>query len=417
MVKRRVVITGLGILAPNGNGKDAYWDALINGRSGIKRITSFDPSPFSTQFAGEVKCFDPGDYFDPRLVKRSARFCHFGVATAKMAVKDADIDISREKSSRCGVCFGTTIGAENDIYEHQHRRFLEFGPKAVGRYTAPEVTPHVATGYICSELKITGPNSTLSSGCSSGLDIVNWGYSMIKGGDVDMAVVGCADSMIFPFAMSTFSSLGILSKRNEEPEKASRPYDNDRDGLVASEGGVSIVVEDLNHALERDANIYAEIVSYATACEAQDVFHVELNGKTLFTALKQALINGKIRGEEIDYICAHGNAIPSYDLAETNAFKTFFGDHAYNIPISSIKSMTGHAFAAAGGFQVVAASLGLKNGIIPPTINLDVPDPLCDLDYVPHSARYCSMDTALINTHSVGGTHAVLVLKKYPQVN
>ncbi len=414
MMTRRAVITGLGILAPNGNGKDTYWNALVNGRSGIKRITSFDPSPFSTQIAGEVKDFDPCDYFDPKLVKRSARFTHFGVATAKMAVADSGINLNRENSNRCGVCFGTTIGAENDIYEQQHKRFLELGPKAVGRYTAPEVTPHVATGYICAELNISGPNSTLSSGCSTGLDIVNWGYSMIKKGEVDVAVVGCADSMIFPFAMSGFCSLGILSKRNEEPEKASRPYDRDRDGLVTSEGGVSLVIEELNHALQRDANIYAEIASYATACEAQDVFHVELGGQTLVSALQQALITGKIRGDEIDYICAHGNAIPSYDLAETNAFKTFFGNHAYNIPISSIKSMTGHAFAAAGGFQVVATSLGLKHGIIPPTINLDEPDSLCDLDYVPHNARYFSMDTALINTHSVGGTHAVIVLKKFP---
>ena len=236
---------------------------------------------------------------------------------------------------------------------------------------------------------------------------------MIKKGEVDVAVVGCADSTIFPFAMSGFCSLGILSKRNDEPEKASRPYDKNRDGLVASEGGVSIVVEELNHALNRDANIYAEVVSYATSCEAQDVFHVELSGQALFSALQQALIAGKVNKEEIDYICAHGNSIPSYDLAETNAFKTFFEDRAYRIPISSIKSMTGHAFAAAGGFQVVATSLSLKNGIIPPTINLDEPDPLCDLDYVPHNARYFTMDTALINTHSVGGTHAVLVLKKF----
>lgn len=410
---RRAVITGLGILAPNGNGKDAYWNALINGRSGIRRIASFDPSPFSTQIAGEVKGFDPCDYFDPKLVKRSARYTHFGVATSKMAVTDSGIDLSRENSDRCGVCFGTTIGAENDIYEQQHKRFLELGPKAVGRYTAPEVTPHVVTGYICAEFNISGPNSTLSAGCSTGLDTVNWGYSMIKRGEIDVAVVGCADSMIFPFAMSGFCSLGILSKRNEEPEKASRPYEKDRDGLVVSEGGVSLVIEELNHALQRDATIYAEIASYATACEAQDVFHVELGGKTLFSALQQALMSGKIRGDEIDYICAHGNAVPSYDLAETNAFKTFFGNHAYKIPISSIKSMTGHAFAAAGGFQVVATSLGLKQGIIPPTINLDVPDVLCDLDYVPHHARYFSMDTALINTHSVGGTHAVLVLKKF----
>jgi 3-oxoacyl-[acyl-carrier-protein] synthase II len=415
MMTRRVVITGLGILAPNGNGKEAYWDALLNGQSGIKRIVSFDPSPFSTQIAGEVKGFNPCAYFDSKFVKRSARFVHFGVATSKMAVADSDIDLSKENRDRCGVCFGTTIGAENDIYEQQHRKFLEFGPKAVGRFTAPEVTPHAATGYICSELKITGPNSTLSSGCSTGLEVVNWGYKMVKSGEVDVAIVGSADTPIFSFTLSALCSLDILSKRNAEPEKASRPYDKDRDGMVVSEGGASIAIEELNHALDRGANIYAEIVSYATSCEAQDVFHVEMTGQTLVSALEQALIAGKVSKEEIDYICAHGNAIRSYDVAETNAFKAFFGNHAYKIPISSIKSMTGQAFAAGGGFQVVATSLSLKNGIIPPTINLDAPDPLCNLDYVPHHARRFSLDTALINSHSVGGSHAVLVLKKYSE--
>ena len=415
MITRRVVITGLGILSPNGNGKDAYWNALINGRSGIQRITYFDPSDFSTQIAGEVKNFDPRDYFEPKLVKRSARFTHFGVATAKMAVEDSGIDLSKENRTRCGVCFGTTIGAENDIYEQQHRKFLEFGPKAVGRFTAPEVTPHAATGYICSELKITGPNSTLSSGCSTGLEVVNWGYKMVKSGEVDVAIVGSADTPIFSFTLSALCSLDILSKRNAEPEKASRPYDKDRDGMVVSEGGASIAIEELNHALDRGANIYAEVISYATSCEAQDVFHVEMTGQTLVSALEQALIAGKVSKEEIDYICAHGNAIRSYDVAETNAFKAFFGNHAYKISISSIKSMTGQAFAAGGGFQVVATSLSLKNGIIPPTINLDAPDPLCNLDYVPLHARRFTMHTALINSHSVGGSHAVLVLKKYSE--
>lgn len=413
MISRRVVITGLGILAPNGNGKDAYWDALINGRSGIKRIASFDPSPFSTQIAGEVKNFDPCDYFDPKFVKRSAKFVHFCVAAAKMAVVDSGIDFSKENRDRCGVCFGTTIGAENDIYERQHRRFLEGGPVAVNPFTAPEVTPHVATGYICSELKISGPNSTLSSGCSTGLDVVEWGYKMIKQGEIDLAVVGSADAMIFPFAMATFCSLGILTKRNDEPEKASRPYDASRDGMVPSEGGVAIVVEELHHALDRGAGIYAEVVSYASSCEAQDVFQVDMSGQALVFALKQALVAGKIGLEGIDYICAHGNAIPDYDVAETNAFKALFGERAYKIPISSVKSMTGQAFAAGGGFQVVATSLSLKNGIIFPTINLDAPDPRCDLDYVPHEARRFTMDTALMNSHSVGGTHAVLVLRKY----
>lgn len=413
MATRRVVITGLGILAPNGNGKDAYWDALVNGISGIKRIASFDPSPFSTQIAGEVKGFDPSDYLDPKYIKRTARFVHFGIATSKMAIADADINLNKENRDRCGVCFGTTIGAENDIYEQQYRRYLESGPAAVRRLTAPELTPHVATGYICSELKITGPNSTMSSGCSTGLEVVNWGFKMIKRGEVDMAIIGCSDTPIFPFPLSALCSLGILSKRNEAPEKASRPYDKDRDGMVLSEGGASIIMEELNHAQDRGANIYAEIASYASTAEGQDVVQADVTGNALVSALEQALIAGKIRPEEVDYICAHGNAMPSYDVAETNAFKAFFGNHAYAIPISSVKSMTGQSFAAGGGFQVVATSLCLKHGFVTPTINLDTPDPLCDLDYVPHHARRFSVGTALINSHSVGGTHAVLVLKKY----
>lgn len=413
MATRRVVITGLGILAPNGNGKDAYWDALVNGISGIKRIASFDPSPFSTQIAGEVKGFDPSDYLDPKYIKRTARFVHFGIATSKMAIADADINLNKENRDRCGVCFGTTIGAENDIYEQQYRRYLESGPAAVRRLTAPELTPHVATGYICSELKITGPNSTMSSGCSTGLEVVNWGFKMIKRGEVDMAIIGCSDTPIFPFPLSALCSLGILSKRNEAPEKASRPYDKDRDGMVLSEGGASVIMEELNHAQDRGANIYAEIASYASTAEGQDVVQADVTGNALVSALEQALIAGKIRPEEVDYICAHGNAMPSYDVAETNAFKAFFGNHAYAIPISSVKSMTGQSFAAGGGFQVVATSLCLKHGFVTPTINLDTPDPLCDLDYVPHHARRFSVGTALINSHSVGGTHAVLVLKKY----
>jgi 3-oxoacyl-[acyl-carrier-protein] synthase II len=413
MITRRAVITGLGILAPNGKGKDEYWDALIHGRSGIKRITFFDPSFLSTQIAGEVKDFDPCDYFDQKLVKRTARFTHFGVAAAKMALADSNLDLNKENRDRCGACFGTTVGAENDIYERQHRKFLEHGPNAVNRLTAPELTPHVTTGYICSALKITGPNSTLSSGCSTGLDVVNSGYKMIKRGEVDVIIVGSSDAPIFPFPMSALCSLGILSKRNNEPEKASRPYDKGRDGMVLSEGGAAIVIEELNHALHRDADIYAEIISYASTCEAQEVVQSDISGHALVSALEQALVMGKITREEVDYICAHGNAIPSYDVAETNAFRTFFGNRAYRIPISSVKSMTGQSFAAAGGFQVVATCLSLKYGIIPPTINLDVPDPLCDLDYVPYHARYFTADTALINSHSVGGTHAVLILKKY----
>ncbi|MCF6148584.1 MAG: beta-ketoacyl-[acyl-carrier-protein] synthase family protein [Candidatus Kuenenia sp.] len=412
-MERRVVITGLGILAPNGNGKEEYWDALANGRSGIKRIASFDPSFLHTHIAGEVKNFDPCEYFAEKYVKRSARFTHFGVAAAKMAIKDSGIDLERENRDRCGVCFGTTIGAENEIYERQYKRFLDGGLKAVNRLTAPELTPHVTSGYICSELKITGPNSTLSSGCVTGLDIVNWGFRMIRQGEIDMAVAGCADAPIFPFPMSALNSLGILSKRNDEPEKASRPYDKDRDGMVLSEGGATLVMEELEHALNRDADIYAEIVSYASTSEAQEIVQSDVSGNALIIAMEQALNKGKIYKEEVDYICAHGNAIPSYDIAETNAFKAFFGDYAYHIPVSSIKSMTGQSFAAGGGFQVVAGCLSLKNGIIPPTINLDVPDPCCDLDYVPNYARYTSMNAILINAHSVGGTHSVLLLKKY----
>ncbi|MDR4509990.1 MAG: beta-ketoacyl-[acyl-carrier-protein] synthase family protein [Candidatus Brocadiaceae bacterium] len=413
MMKRRVVITGLGILAPNGIGKEAYWDAIINGRSGINRISSFDPSSFTTQIAGEVENFDPKDYVDSRMVARCGRFTHFGIAASRMATADAGIDFSKENKERCGVCFGTTLGPNNDVYETQHRKFISSGPLSVGRLTPVEITPHVTTGYICSDLHIAGPNSTLTSGCSTGLDVMGWGHKMIQQGKIDVAVIGCADTPIFPFILSALCNLGILSRSNKEPEKASRPYDKRRDGMVLSEGGVSIVLEELHHALDRGADIYAEVLSFASTCDAQDIVNADTGGQALISAMEEVLVSGRVGKEEIDYICAHGNSMPSYDIAETNAFKAFFGERSYRIPVSSIKSMTGQSFAAGGGFQVVATSLSLKNGFVPPTINLDEPDPLCDLDYVPHEARRFSMETALINSHSVGNTHAALVLRRF----
>ncbi len=411
--RRRAVITGLGIIAPNGIDKDSYWHSLTNGISGIAKITAFDPTKYTTQIAGEVKDFDATKYMSKSLVNRSGRFTHFSIGAATMAVNDSGLCVNNENGNRCAVCFGTTIGAQNHLFARQYQNFMEKGITGVSPFTAVEFSPHIITGHVATKYNICGPNASISSGCSTGLDVIAWGLAKIKASEADVTIVGSADTPVFPFSISALSQLQIISTRNSDPQKASRPYDAERDGMVPSEGGFALVIEDLNHALNRKANIYAEIAGYASTSDGNDVVKIDLNARGLDKALNQSLLNARIDKRDVNYICSHGNAMPQYDIAETIAFKRFFGDLAYEIPVSSIKSMTGQPFAAGGGFQAVATAMSISNSIIPPTINLDNPDPLCDLDYVPHTARVNNVDVALINTHSVGGTHAALVLCKY----
>jgi 3-oxoacyl-[acyl-carrier-protein] synthase II len=411
-MEKRVVITGLGIIAPNGIGKEEFGKALVSGKSGIDKITSFDASNLPCQIAGEVKNFEPELYLNSRQARRMSRVAQFAVATAKMAIEDSGLNISEKNRHEMGVCFGTTLG-KGDIFEQDHAGSLKRGMKGIYPLTALQFCPHSLTGYVSVEFGISGLATTMSSGCATGLDVIIWGYSQIRNGGMKAIIVGSAETPLFPFFFSALCASGNLSKRNDDPQGASRPYDLKRDGLVISEGGSAVLLEDLESALDRGARIYAEILGFGSAEEGLDMMKCDISGKTLARTIKAALTTAKLDASNIDYICAHGNSMPDYDIAETNAFKLVFGEKAYKIPISSIKSMTGQPLAAAGGFQVVASCLTLQNGIVPPTINYEIVDANCDLDYVPNQARAARVQTVLINAHSLGETHSVLILGQY----
>jgi len=409
---RRVVITGLGIVAPNGIGKDEFWQSLISGKSGIDKINSFDASDLPCQIAGEVKNFEPTLYLNSKQARRMSRVAQFAVVSAKMAIEDSGLEISDENRHEIGVCFGTTLGKGN-IFEQDHAESLKRGMKGIYPLTALQFCPHSLTGYVSVELGISGQATTMSSGCATGLDVIIWSYSQIRDGRMKAIIAGSAETPLFPFFFSALCASGNLSTRNDDPKGASRPYDLKRDGLVISEGGSAVLLEDLESALDRGSKIYAEVLGFSSVEEGLDMLKCDISGENLARTIKAALAMAKLDASDIDYICAHGNSMPDYDIAETNAFKLVFGERAYKIPISSIKSMTGQPLAATGGFQVVASCLTLQNGIVPPTINYEIPDPNCDLDYVHNQARVARIQTVLINAHSLGETHSVLILGQY----
>ena len=406
--KRRVVITGLGVIAPNGIGKDQFWQALISGKSGIDRITSFDASNLPTQIAGEVKNFEPTLYLDSKQVRRMSRVAQFAVATAKMVIEDSGLEISDENRHEIGVCFGTTTQAA--IFEKHHLEFLRRGVRGIYPLAALQSSAHSLTPYISVEFGISGMSVTMSG--VTGLDMIIWGYSQIRDGMMKVIIAGSAETPLFPFFFSTLCASGNLSSRNDNPKGSSRPYDLKRDGLVISEGASAVLLEDLESALGRGAKIHGEIFGFGSAEEGLDMLKYDISGETLARTIKSALAMSELDVSEIDYICAHGNSMPDFDTVETNAFKRVFGKGAYKIPVSSIKSMTGQLLTAAGGLQVVASCLTLQNGIIPPTINYEIPDPNCDLDYVPNQARIAEVQNVLVDAHNMG-TSSVLILSRY----
>ena len=410
MMKRKAVITGLGIVAPNGIGVEAYWDALINGKSGITRISAFDASTYRSQIGGEVSDKDLKEYLDTKTARRAARHSKMAIVSATLAAKDAGLTEELLSSERMGVCFGTTIGSPNEIYAEQHGRFLKKGRDGVLPTCSSEYTTHAITSQVCIALGVNGPNTTVAAGCSSGLDVIDWAAEMVWNNRLDMAVVGASDALLSEFSFATLDSLGILSTRNNEPEKASRPFERDRDGSVASEGAGAVIVESLEHARKRGARIYCEILSHASSNEAENMIYTDKEGKSIVSAIRRAMSLANLRPDTIDHISAHGVGIKSMDLAETNAFKTYFREQAYRIPVSSVKSMTGQSYAAGGSFQTVAVCKAIETGIIPPTINYDEPDPECDLDYVPNISRYNKIKYAMINSQSAGGSQSILIL-------
>lgn len=407
---RRVVITGLGVVAPNGIGKDAFWQNLIAGKSAVDYITAFDASPYPCQVAAEANAFNPTDFMHARRTKHRGRFSQFAVAAAKLALQDAWLDLSQEIPDRVAACVGNAMNGSGDVYETARIGFEKTGVGGIPLMSGIEFAAHAPVSHVSAELGIRGQAITLASACSTGLDAIQWGTSQIKCGQADLVFAGSTEAPISEFCFATLVALGAISKFNDPPQKASRPYDLRRDGLVLSEGSSICILEDLDHAIARSARIYAEVFGFGSGNEGGYNGKLDASELALRDAIAGALHAAGRTPNDIDYINAHGNSLPDYDLVETRAFRDAFGAAAYNIPISSIKSMIGHAMGAAASFQVAATCMTLEQGIVPPTINYEVPDPECDLDYVPNEARVSRVRTALINAHAMGGTHSVLIL-------
>jgi len=412
MDKKRVVVTGLGMITPLGIGVEDSWNSLIAGRPGIRRITHFDSSNFPTQIAGEVEGFNPEDYIEPKDIKKMDRFIHFAIAAAKMAINDSGLKITDSNAEKVGVVVGSGIGGLHAI-EHYHSVFLEKGPRRISPFFIPMLVINLASGQISIKIGAKGPNSAVATACAAGSHSIGDAYKIIQRGDADAMIAGGTEAVITPLGIGGFNAMKTLSTRNDEPEKASRPFDIDRDGFVMGEGAGIVILESLESAMDRGAKIYAEIVGYGMTADAYHITAPAPGGEGAARCMKITLKDGSVNPSEVDYINAHGTSTKYGDEIETNAIKTVFGEHAYKVAISSTKSMIGHLLGAAGGVEAVIVILSIYNDIIPPTINLDKPDPKCDLDYVPYKSRRMTVNYALSNSFGFGGTNACLLFKKF----
>lgn len=414
MNKRRVVVTGMGMISPLGLNLQSSWQALIEGRSGVGYITHFDAKDYPVRIAAEVKGFEPTNYIDPKEARKMDRFIHFAMATAEMALQDAQLKISPEVAERIGIVIGSGLGGL-PVIEAYHKVLLEKGWKRITPFFIPMVIANLAGGQIAIKYGIKGPNIAISTACASGNHSIGEAYRIIQYGDADIMIAGGTEAVITPLAVSAFAAMRALSTRNDEPEKASRPFDIDRDGFVMGEGCGLLILENLEHALKRGARIYAEIAGYGMSCDAYHITAPSPDGEGGARCMKLALNDAGIPPEEIDYINAHGTGTKQGDELETQAIKTVFGKHAYKLCVSSTKSMTGHLLGGAGGVEAIFTVLSVYENIVPPTINLDNPDPLCDLDYVPYKARKKEVRYALTNSFGFGGTNASIIFKKFKE--
>ncbi len=412
MSKRRVVVTGLGLITPVGVGVEESWRGLLGGKSGIRRITHFDASAFATQIAGEVEGFNPEDYIEPKEIKKMDRFIHFGVAASAMAMEDSGLKIDERNAPRVGVYVGAGMGGLPAI-EHYHKVMLEKGPRRITPFFIPMLIINLAAGNISIKFGAKGPNSAPATACATGSHAIGDAFKVIQRGDADAMIAGGTESVITAMGIGGFNAMKALSTRNGEPQKASRPFDKDRDGFIMGEGAGVMIIEELGHALDRNATIYAEIVGYGLTGDAYHITSPAPGGEGAARCMAMALNDAGVAPSEVDYINAHGTSTKYGDELETAAIKSVFGEHAYKVAVSSTKSMTGHLLGAAGGVEAVICSLAIRDGMIPPTINLDNPDTECDLDYVPHTARKTDVRCAMSNSFGFGGTNACLLFKKF----
>ncbi|WP_082926942.1 beta-ketoacyl-ACP synthase II [Paenibacillus tuaregi] len=410
-MKHRVVVTGMGVITSLGKDLDTFWDSLMNGKSGVSRIDSFDVSDYTTQIAASVKDFNPEDYFDRKEARKMDRFVQFAVAAGSQALKDSGIEIGNNTDAeRIGVSIGSGIGGLG-TWEDQHNVLLEKGPKRVSPFFIPMMIANMGSGQMSIMFGAKGPNTTQVTACATGTHSIGDSFRMIQRGDADVMICGGAEATIRPTGMAGFCAMRAMSTRNDEPEKASRPFDTGRDGFVMGEGAGVLILESLEHAQKRGAKIYAEVVGYGLSADAHHMTEPDPDGAA--RCMRMAIRDAGLNPEDIDYINAHGTSTPVGDRSETLAVKKALGDHAYKVAISSTKSMTGHLLGAAGGVEAVICGLSLQNGVIAPTINLEDQDPECDLDYVPNQARKADLNIAMSNSFGFGGHNATIVLKKF----
>lgn len=411
-MRRRVVVTGLGLVTPLGVGLDNVWERILAGRSGIGPITRFDASAHDTRIAGEARDFRPEDFIPPKELRRMDLFVQYALAATKIALDDAALDMRKEDPERAGVVVGTGLGGVPTI-EKYHTIFLERGPGRISPLFVPMLIANEAPGNIAIEYGMKGPNLSIVTACATGAHSIGDAFRVIQYGDADMMVAGGTEADITPLTIGGFNALRALSLRNDEPEKASRPFDRKRDGFVIAEGAGIVILEDLGHAQRRDARIYAEVAGYGYN---GDAFHITApcpDGDGSVRCMRMALKDARLDPEGIDYINAHGTSTDLNDPSETRAIKRVFGQKAYAIPVSSTKSMTGHLLGAAGAVEAIFAILSIRDQVCPPTMNYENPDPECDLDYVPNAARKAAIDAAMSNSFGFGGTNAVLIFKRF----
>jgi 3-oxoacyl-[acyl-carrier-protein] synthase II len=409
---RRVAVTGVGLVSPLGVGTAENWDALLAGRSGIGPITRFDTAEYPSRIAGEVKGFDPLDYLDKKEVKKSDTFIHYALAATRFALQDSGLAIDEGNADRVGVIIGSGIGGL-PLIEQMHQTLLERGPSRVSPFFIPGLIVNMAAGQVSIHYGAKGPNTSPATACTTGLHAVGDAFRLIQWGEADAMIAGGAEAVITPLAVAGFCAMRALSTRNDEPEKASRPWDVHRDGFVMSEGCGVVVLEELESARRRGAPIYAEVVGYGMSADAYHLSAPHPEGDGAVRVMRAALKDSGVAPERIGYINAHGTSTPLGDLSEVRAIKKVFGEHAYKLAVSSTKSATGHLLGAAGGLETGILALAVRDQVLPPTLNLDEPGEGCDLDFVPHQARKVDLEYALTNSFGFGGTNASIAMKRY----
>ena len=412
MTPHRAVVTGIGVVSPIGIGKDRFWASLVEGRCGVGPITRFDASAFTTRIAAEVPDFDPTNWMDRKEARRNDRFVQFAYAASRMALEDGNFRLTPQNAARVGVLIGSGIGGA-ETWEEQHRTLLERGPGRVSPFFIPMIIINMASGVVSILLGAKGPNSAVVTACATGGSAIGEAARIIQRGEADAMIAGGSEAAITPLSLAGFCSMKAMSTRNEEPAKASRPFDAKRDGFIMGEGAGIVLLENLEQARAREAHIYGEVVGYGMSGDAYHITQPDPNADGAARSIHNALHDAHLEPSAIDYINAHGTSTPYNDKTETLAIKRVFGDHARSVPISSTKSMTGHLLGAAGGVELIACALAIEHQMLPPTINYEVPDPACDLDYVPNAARPARVQVAMSNAFGFGGHNAILILRKY----